>query len=264
VFHVVSKLISFLIQPSNLALIVIAAGFIIEPHRRRAGQWLIAAGFGWIVLAGFLPIGSAAILPLEDRFASHELRLPEGDIAGIIILGGFEDGQITVERGGLALNDAAERLTEGLRAARSLPNAKLIFTGGNGSLFDGEDAGTAVRDYLVDAGIASSRITIETASRDTYENALFTRDLIHPKPDERWLLVTSAFHMPRAVGVFRALGFNVVPYPVDFRTRGAANFLRLNGSFAAGLQLTDLAVKEWLGLAVYRLMGPSAELFPGP
>lgn len=263
-FHFVSALLSFFIQPSNLALAAIAAGFIIEPRRRRTGRRLIAAGLGWIVLAGFLPLGNAIILPLENRFAARELPPPRHDITGIIILGGFEDGRLTAERGGLEVNEAAERLTEGLRAARLLSDARLVFTGGNGSLIGGTDAGAAVHEFLVDAGILPSRITIESASRDTYENAIRTHEAVHPKPDERWLLISSAFHMPRAVGTFRALGFNIVPYPVDFRTRGSANLLDLNGSFAAGLQLTDLAAREWLGLVAYRILGRSAELFPGP
>ena len=132
---------------------------------------------------------------------------------------------MTRGRGGLAVNEAAERLTEGLRVARALPNTKVVFTGGRGTLFGAEGVGASVRKYLIDAGVAPERILIENSSGDTYENAVFTRDLIKPKPDDRWLLITSAYHMPRAVGVFRQVGFDVVPFPVDFRTRNVGDVL---------------------------------------
>ena len=222
------------------------------------------AALGWLVVAGFLPLGNALILPLEERFASHQPSLPKENIKGIIILGGFEDGWVTGGRGGLAVNEAAERLTEGLRAARQLPNAKVVFTGGVGTLLKREGAGALVRDYFVDAGVAPERITIETGSRNTYENAVFSRDLLTPKAADHWILVTSAYHMPRAVGTFRQAGFKVIPFPVDFRTRNVGDVLIPFGSIGEGLERVDLATKEWIGLVAYRLTGQSDAFFPGP
>src|SRR5262249_32669385 len=95
-------------------------------------------------------------------------------------------------------------------------------------------------------------------------NAAFTRDLVSPKPDELWLLVTSAYHMPRAVGVFRHAGFKVEPYPVDYRTHSQKDLTRLFETVGDGIKRTDLAVKEWVGLLAYRLSGRTDELFPGP
>ena len=231
---------------------------------RDVGLRLIAVGFAWIVLAGFLPLGNALVLPLEQRFGSREPSLPQTNVTGIIILGGFEDGWVTAGRGGLAVNEAAERLTEGIRAARALPNTKVVFTGGVGALFDDAEAGASVHQYLIDAGVAPERIIIENASRNTYENAVFTRDLLKPRPEDRWLLVTSAYHMPRAVGIFRQAGFDVIPFPVDFRTRDVGDVWRPFGRIGAGLERADLAAKEWIGLIAYRLTGRSAALFPGP
>jgi uncharacterized SAM-binding protein YcdF (DUF218 family) len=113
-------------------------------------------------------------------------------------------------------------------------------------------------------GIAKSRIILESKSRDTDENARFTRELLLPKPGERWLLVTSAHHMPRSVGVFRAAGFPVEAYPVDFRTRGVVDLLRPFSNVGDGLRRTDTAAREWVGLVAYWATGRSAELFPGP
>jgi uncharacterized SAM-binding protein YcdF (DUF218 family) len=264
-FHTASKILFLIFQPSSLAVIAIATGLALAARtNQRSGPRVIAIGLAWILFTGFLPLGNALVLPLEERFGSHQPSLPHGEVTGIIILGGFEDGWVTAGRGGLAINEAAERLTEGLRIARLLPNAKVIFTGGVGALFDDKDAGWAVRNYLIDAGVAPERIITETSSRNTYENALNTRDLLKSEPHDRWLLVTSAYHMPRAVGTFRQLGFNVIPLPVDFRTRNARDVWRPFASIGAGLERTDLAAKEWIGLVAYYLTGRSAALFPGP
>ena len=162
-FHTASKILFLIFQPSSLAVIAIAAGLILVRANRGHGLGLIAIGFTWIVVAGLLPLSNALILPLEERFASHQPSLPHDSITGIIILGGFEDGWVTRGRGGLAVNEAAERLTEGLRVARALPNTKVVFTGGRGTLFGGEGVGASVRKYLIDAGVAPERILIENS-----------------------------------------------------------------------------------------------------
>ncbi|HET6390039.1 YdcF family protein [Hyphomicrobium sp.] len=264
-FFVASKVIFFCIQPSSLAFLALAAGLIsLSLKRSKLAAFFLSAGLGIVVLFGFLPGGNILVLPLEQRFASHVPDVPHEKISGIILLGGFEDGAITASRGGLALNESAERLTETLRLARALPDAKVIFTGGSGSLLGGEGMGAQIGQFFIEAGLDPSRIVIENKSRTTYENAVFTKALVNPKSDDTWVLVTSAYHMPRSVGVFRKAGYNVVPYPVDFRTRGRRDAIRPFDSISAGLQRTDLAVKEWLGLLAYWVTGRSAPLFPGP
>jgi len=266
-----SKFLAFVIQPSSLAAIAIGTGLWLMRRdadaRRgaRLGRRLAWGGLAALVLGGLLPVGNAVILPLEQRFAAAPLPEPGERIAGIIILGGFEDGWVSAGRGGLAVNESAERLTEGLRLAVRHPEAKVVFTGGVGGLWPGGiDASRRVGAYLTEAGIAESRLVLDGRSRNTYENALFTAELVNPASGARWLLVTSAYHMPRAVGIFRKAGFDVVPYPVDFRTRGPGDVRRPFERIPAGLQRLDLAVNEWLGLLAYRLLGRIDELFPGP
>ena len=263
-FHIAAKILVFLSQPSNLAVFLMAAGLVLYRLRPSAARWLIVFGFGWIAIAGFLPLGNALVLPLEQRFENRQPALSDGDVTGIIVLGGFEDGRVTSSRGGLAINEAAERLTETVRIARLRPSLKIVFTGGVGDLFGGSDAGAAVRQYFLDAGISPERIIIENLSRDTYENAILTRRILKPAQNDRWLLVTSAYHMARAIGAFRQAGFNVIPFPVDFRTRGVRDLLRFPGSVAAGLLRADLAVKEWIALISYRVAGRSSALLPAP
>ena len=172
---------------------------------------------------------------------------------------------VSAARDAVALNEAAERITVAAELARRYPRARIVFSGGtNALIFDaGAEAAFAVRQ-LEALGVAHERITAEEQSRNTIENAVFSRLLANPKPGERWLLVTSAYHMPRAMAVFRAAGFAVEAYPVDWRTRGPADVLRPFGSLGDGLRETDAAAHEWIGLLAYRLAGKTSELFPGP
>jgi uncharacterized SAM-binding protein YcdF (DUF218 family) len=112
-------------------------------------------------------------------------------------------------------------------------------------------------------GVPRARVLLENRSRNTYENAVFTRDLVKPKPGERWLLVTSAAHMPRSVGCFRRAGFPVEAYPVDWHSAPDFTF-SLNRRIAGALGLFDFGVHEWAGLVIYWLRGRTSEFFPSP
>lgn len=214
---------------------------------------------------GFLPLGTALIVPLEQRFPAPHGKLPEGPIAGIILLGGYEDGRITAARGTLTLNEAAERLTEAAVLAHRLPTLRLIVTGGAGVILrEDREATGEIAEFLTTVGVARDRIVLENRSTTTYENALFTRDIVKPQPGQRWLLVTSAAHMPRAVGAFRRQGFNVIAWPADFRTKDSGDVVRAFGSMPAGLRRLDDAAQEWVGLLAYFAAGRTDALFPKP
>jgi uncharacterized SAM-binding protein YcdF (DUF218 family) len=223
---------------------------------------VLAFGIGLLLVLGLSPLGNVLVMPLEERFPRG--KLPD-DVAGILVLGGFEDARVSAGRGGLAVNEAAERLTEALLLARRLPNARLIFTGGVVTFLP-PDYGTAepIARFLNDAGVAKERIVFESRSRTTYENAVLSRELLNPRPGLRYLLVTSAFHMPRAVATFRAQGFDIVPWTVDYRTRDAADHFRFFEGIPGGLDRVDLAFKEWVGLVAYYLSGRSAAVWPAP
>jgi uncharacterized SAM-binding protein YcdF (DUF218 family) len=255
-----SKMLALLAQPSTIAVLAIVVGLSLSPWRRLA--WI---GVLIIVVGGLSPLANVLLLPLEQRFAAVPAPGPSERVDGIILLGGFEDGWVSAGRGGLGLNEAAERLTEGLRLALKHPSAKVVFTGGVGGLLSKDiEASAPVGRFLRDLGIAESRVLLEGKSRNTYENALFTKALVAPAKGERWVLVTSAYHMPRAMGLFRKAGFDVVAYSVDYRTRGPEDAGRFFERISAGLQRLDLAVSEWLGLLAYRALGRIDDLFPAP
>jgi uncharacterized SAM-binding protein YcdF (DUF218 family) len=165
----------------------------------------------------------------------------------------------------VALNEAAERLTAVADLARRYPQARIIFSGGSAAvIFDEPPEAQFALRLFESFGIAPGRVVAEEKSRNTVENALFSKAIAQPKPGERWLLVTSAYHMPRSIGVFRKAGFPVEAYPVDWRTRGARDALRPFATVGDGLRRTDTAIREWVGLVIYWLSGRSSELFPGP
>jgi uncharacterized SAM-binding protein YcdF (DUF218 family) len=263
-FFILSKTAGFFALPSNLFISIGIAGLVLLCTRvTRLASWLVVTSLVLIVVAGLSPLGYALLLPLEQRFPPWDAS--RGPPDGIVVLGGSIWPDVSAARGVVKLDDAAERITATVELARRYPNARIIFSGGSAALMFDQlpEAPFAVKEFEA-LGVASDRITAEEQSRNTVENAVFSRLIANPKPGERWLLVTSAFHMPRAMAVFSAAGFPVEAYPVDWRTRGSVDLLRLSSSLSEGLARTDTAVHEWVGLMAYRLTGRTNELFPAP
>lgn len=216
-----------------------------------------------IAVVGLSPLGNILILPLEQRFP--QWSEVSGAPNGIVVLGGAIGRELSLRRGQVSLNESPERVTVVAALARRYPHARIVYTGGNGGLLirDGNEAEFALKLFET-IGIDRTRITAEDRSRNTIENAVFSKQLANPKPGERWLLVTSAYHMPRSIGVFRSAGFEVEAYPVDFRTRGWVDLIVPFGTVGDGIRRADTAVREWIGLAAYWIGGHSSALFPGP
>lgn len=263
-FFVVGKILGFFAQPSNLLILLGLAGVaLLATRRARTGSRLMAASLVLLAVFGLSPAGNALILPLEERFPRWDAT--HGPPDGAIVLGGAIESGLGRTRAEISLNEAAERMTAAAELARRYPAMRIVFSGGSNALFgaDGQESEWAVR-ALESLGIAPGRITFEGRSRNTLENAIFGKAVAAPKPGERWLLVTSAYHMPRSIGAFRHAGFPVEAHPVDWRTQGHADLVRPFGTLAKGLQRTDVAVREWVGLFAYWLAGKTSELFPGP
>ncbi|HXP32210.1 MAG TPA: YdcF family protein [Stellaceae bacterium] len=258
---VVSKLFWLVARPGNLLCLILALGVLLmwTSRWRRGGALVAVASLGFFVVT-VLPVSDWVIAPLEQRFVPP-VPLPDR-IDGIILLGGAVEPETTRAHGQVALNEAAARVTETLALAQRYPTARIVLSGGNGGLGDGSLSEAAATATLLEAdGIDARRLVLEERSRTTFDNAVFTRDLIRPQPGEVWVLVTSAAHMPRAMGCFRHVGWGVVPYPADYRTgRSLTSRLWL----AANLVDLDDAVHEWVGLVAYRLLGRIDTLFPGP
>jgi uncharacterized SAM-binding protein YcdF (DUF218 family) len=263
-FYFIAKIVCFFLTPSNALVTITLAGlWLMRTKRAVLGRRLAATGAIGLFVAGLSPLGNALILPLEDRFPTY--RDAGSPVAGVIVLGGTYDTEATNARGQMALNETGERLIALGELARRYPEAKLIYAGG-GSEFtpDTTPEATLVENTVHQLGVAPGRILYDRKSLNTYQNAVYAKKLARPKASERWLVVTSAFHMPRTMGVFRAVGFEVVPYPVDYRTAGTASLFRPFAFVGEGLRRTDIATKEWIGLITYRLSGRTEHVFPGP
>ncbi len=258
---VFSKLLWILIDPANLLALLLALGvLLLLISGRRRGFGLILGVTLAFVAAIPLPFGEWLIAPLEARFPKPVLP---AHVDGIILLGGAVDTAVSEAHGEVALNDAAERITTTLALARHYPEAPVLISGGNSEIIQRAfTEADATAQLLVDDGLDRRRLLLEKRSRNTYDNAVYSKELAQPKPGQLWLLVTSAAHMPRAIGCFRQVGWEVLPYPVDYHT---ARSLVLGG-FALGgnLVLTGLAAHEWVGLVAYRLLGRIGSFFPGP
>jgi uncharacterized SAM-binding protein YcdF (DUF218 family) len=257
------KLLWAVVQPGNLLLLALLGGFLLLlGSRGRRGRMLI--GLAAIGFLGFAvaPVGPAMLLVLEQRFPRPP-RLPDR-IDGILVLGGAVDPGLSLAYGETVFNSSVARVLAGVALARRHPEAKLAFVGGEGELFPvGFAEARATLGFVIDEGIATTRIVLEEQSRSTHENAVFAKESIRPGPAETWILVTSAFHMPRAVASFRAVDWPVIPYPVDFKV-DPSTVWRANFNLIEGLRTATTAGKEWAGLAGYRLRGWTGEFFPSP
>lgn len=259
---VFGKLLWSVLQPGNLLLLCLLAGLFMLLRGRRRGEMLIAISAIGLLLLAVAPIGPAMLLALEVRFPPSS-ALPER-IDGILVLGGAVEPGLSLTYGETVFNSSVARVLAGVALARHHPEAKLALVGGEGDLFPvGFSESRATLAFVVDEGIPAGRIVLEEQSRSTHENAVFAKDLIRPRPSQNWVLVTSAYHMPRAVASFRAVDWQVIPYPVDFRVDPRTG-LRANFSLVEGLSAITLAGKEWAGLIWYRLLGWTRELFPAP
>ncbi len=258
-FFWISKAFWALAAPSAVLFIAFILGALLTLTRyARTGRRLIAVGLVLLLAFGVSPFPNTVMRRLEERFPPY--RHDGQPVAGIIVLGGGLETGITTARQQLSINSAGERVIAMADLARRYPLAKVIYTGGGAPVSEAETA----RRFATTLGIDPSRIMVEGASRNTIENGRFTRAMVLPQPGERWLLVTSASHMPRAMGVFRKQGFDPIAYPVDYHTTGTSSDYGPFRTVVQGLGYTDIALKEVVGLAAYWVMGETDALFPSP
>ncbi|MDT0683761.1 YdcF family protein [Roseicyclus sp. F158] len=251
-FFIAAKIVGFLVAPSTwLAALALLAVLGIALERRGLAIWSSSILFCSIVLLAVLPLGAALVRPLEHMYP-QEPRISEVD--GIVVLGGGIDLDASRVAGRPELNEAGDRITAAVALSRRFPEARVLFTGGSGDLFGrGGSEADAARDLMLSLGLAEERLVLEGASRNTAENARLSRKVVDPQEGETWLLVTSAFHMRRAVNSFEAAGWPaMVPYPVDFRAGGT---LSVGWDLASSLQLLRIGLRERVGLLGYSLFG---------
>lgn len=253
-----SKTLWLLLQPDNLLVLLLLIGVLGLWLRRRGARLLLTLLAMPATLLMLLPVGDLLLQPLENRFP--RAPLPER-IAGILVLGGSEDAELSDRWGQPQFNMAAERLMLLPALMQRYPDARVVVSGGSSSVLHPEYRGADVaRAWLESLPLDTGSIIFERDARNTWENARESAARLGGVPAEPWLLVTSAFHMPRSVGIFRQLGWQVIPYPVDYYGTGG----RYRPQFALNLRDLVTGVREWTGLLIYHLLGRTDALYPAP
>lgn len=249
-FFVLSKLFWILAAPSHwLVMLVLATALCLLLRWHRAAK-IVSLMAVALLLVAWLAAG-----PLVQAWEDQVRRPPwPAHVDGILVLGSGFDSALLRQRHAPQTNAGSYRLVEGLAAARRYRDARLVFTGGSGmlggSLFP--EADTA-RYVFIELGQDPKRMILESRSRNTYENILFSKTLVKPRQGEVWLLATSAMHMPRAMAVSRKLDWPMTPWPTDFMTgaQTGRDIWEISGNFS----YLDYVVHEWIGLAAYRISG---------
>jgi uncharacterized SAM-binding protein YcdF (DUF218 family) len=263
-FFLLSKTLGVMLLPTNFLIWVAVIGAILLGTRFAAlGHKFVIASVVMLALCGFLPFGNWVLYPLESRFPPWDAARGAPD--GIVVLGGSIDADLSLAHDTPVIRGAPDRMIAAAALAYRYPKARIIFTGGSSNLIstDAREADYATETFE-SLGISKERLEMERRARNTQENAEFSRAIAAPKSGERWLLVTSAYHMPRSIGLFRKAGFAVEPYPVDWHVGGRADLLKFEAFAIEGLVNVDIGIHEWIGLAAYWISGKTSEFFPGP
>ena len=260
-FFYISKLIWLLASPDSLLLILILLSlFLLSIGKQKQGKILLSSVSAILIIIAFFPIGEWLLYPLESRFQTNP-TLPE-KVDGIIVLSGAENAELSHIWQQVELGAAAERDLTFLKLARQYPDAKLVFTGGSGSLTKQQFKGADVAKKLFkQLNFDTKRIIFERKSRNTYENIIYSKELINPKKNNNWILITTGWHLPRSVGISCKAQWPVIPYPVDHQTN-KDNLFRIDFDLSNNLYTLKTAIKEWLGLFAYYLSGKTTSFLP--
>lgn len=260
-FFVLSKLFWTLIQPLNALCVLGLLGFLIRFKWDMAGQRLMNTALILIMTLGILPVGPLLTSWLERQYPTPS-TLP-ARIDGIIVLGGAFNAALTASSGHIVANDQIDRVLCFAQIAKAHPEARLVFSGGAGDIANPEAMESHdARMFFKLVGLGDRKIIYEEKSRNTYENVLYTMEMINPKNKENWVVTTSAYHMSRTMGVFESFDWRVIPYQCDPKTDGTYNQLNRLPSVTGNFHLLNLSLKEIIGSIVYYLSGKSAFILP--
>jgi uncharacterized SAM-binding protein YcdF (DUF218 family) len=265
VFFFFSKTLGVMLLPTNFMIGVGIVGLLLLLTRfASVGRKLLIASIVLLAVCGFSPLGNLLLYPLEARFPPWDASRGAPD--GIVVLGGSIKPELSAAHGVPVFGNSVDRIIAAAGLAHRYPKARIVFSGGSANLVSDDSSKEADHALAVfeSLGISSERLIMERRSRNTLENAEFSKAIAAPKPGERWLLVTSAYHMPRSVGIFRKAGFTVEPYPADWQVGGRSDLLAFPIFSLEALGRVEVAVREWMGLTAYWITGKTDEFFPGP
>ena len=252
------KILDEILHPLNGVALLLGLSLLSGLHPAWPSRWarrLALSAMALLLATGCQSVPDALIAQLERQYQEFAPDADMHDYAGVIILGGaLESGRISAQHIQPELNESAERMTAAIALWHHNPQLKFVFTGGEGALFGtGPSEAMRARAFFISQGLPADAVALEDQSRSTWENATFTARLPGMDPQKRWLLLTSAWHMPRSMATFQKAGWNVTPYPVDFRSGGITPLHSF--SISGGADEWSLYLHEMVGLLSYRLLG---------
>lgn len=253
-FFYLSKFLWFFIVPLNFIAGLLLAYLLLSYFKKckKAQQILLLLSISLFLTGGLLPVGNNLLYYLESRYPiiqSHDL--PD-KIDGVIVLGGFIDPVKSIQFGQVHVNDNAERLTEMMVLMHRYPKAKIVFTGGSGSIKNPNQKEADSLAHLLQLIGIENDVIYENKSRNTYENAVLSKAMLKPKLGDKWILVTSAFHMPRSVAIFKKQEWEVVPYPAGVISSGKLEFIP-SFDVLGNFHKLSVAMREIIGIIAYKL-----------
>lgn len=265
-FFTFSKLFWMIVSPLNFIALILLLGITLYAFKYRVmARYTIGAGLIIFLVLAVLPIGPLLLHHLEQRYDRPALAQLPDDIDGIIVLGGFLKQHESHARDYLIFNSSASRFTEFLKLAQHYPDARHVISGGDGSLLQNNPSpDRLLKDYLGDIGFAPEKFTFENRSRNTFENFKYSHEKMQPGSEEKWILITSAFHMPRSLTIFCSNGWPVIPYPGAHYTPHDPSFIAFPPDVLSNYYHLDIALKEWIGIVAYRLFGKTKILLAPP
>ena len=255
-----SKFLWSIINPFNIILFFIFIGIVLHFFlKNKLYKFCYFIALLIFIFIAIMPTGNLLYFQLEKKF--HTTASLPSEIDGILILSGATDPPLTKEYNLIHLNGSAERLIESIFLMNKYPKAKVIFSGGSGAIHDQNLTHSYVaKKFYKQLNINIRNIVFESKSRNTYENILYSLKIANPSSDEKWILITSAFHMTRAMNISEKLDWKIIPYAVDFRA-GKKFSWKPTISFFGNISAMQSASHEWIGLIAYYFMGRTNKIY---
>ena len=249
-----SKVLWLIINPFNILIFLFFLNILfLFLKKNKLRIFLLSLLLILLVSFGIFPAGKYLIYKLEKNY--HNSIILSDKVDGILILGGATNPFLSNEYNQIHLNGSAERLVESIKLIIKYSNAKIIFTGGSGFISDIKlDNAKIANKFFMQVGLDTDKIIFENKSRNTYENILFSKNIAKPKKNEKWLIITSASHMNRAVFVGEKIDWILTPYAVDFNQPKKIKFIP-NINILNNFNEMQRGTYEWIGLVAYYLMG---------
>ena len=255
-----SKILWIFFNPINIILFIFFLGFLLRRMKFfKASNTIFVLSFFLFFISGITSTGSYLTFLLEKKY-HNKLDFPQ-NIDGIIILGGATNPYLSKEYNQIIVNGSAERLIESSFLIKKYPNAKIYFAGGSGSLdFSKLSHSTVAKKFYENYNIDTEKFIFDYKSRNTYENILYAKEKFNPKKNENWIVITSAFHLNRAISIGEKLDWKLLPYGTDYRVPKKFKW-KISLDFIDNLSNFKFASHEWTGLIAYYMMGRSSKIY---